>query len=346
MDRKERFSRQGSANHRVLQSAAVFMMAAIGMLAPARAELTILNGNYQVETYAQYQQQTVGGLVRYMTADSQGNVYIGHGASPSSVVVASEGSTSVLATGFGNLQGVEWTGGSSYGDFVYIANTYGQNIKKVDTSGNVSTFATLPYEPLVLALDGSGNYGNKLYAATRNSTRIYSINASGGVSQFANLGSLTDGFPLDIAIDPTGRYNGSMYVCLANVTNTNYQGILAIDPQGNVTQYRAGGYWGTHLVFDSTPEAVFGGDLFLGGGSAIKHLTPEGDIINLLLSDRYIEDFVFGADGALYVMEVTSSSTFNDTVTISKITAVPEPATLLLLGIGAMTALRSRKRNA
>lgn len=194
--------------------AVVCIITAAFLTPPAQADLTILNGNYQVQTYAQYQQQTVGGLVRYITTDNQGNVLVGHGDWPSSVVIASEGNASILTGGLSNVQGLEWTGGSSYGDFVYVANTGSSNIKKVDLSGNVTTFAALPDQPLVLALDTTGNYDNKLFTAAWRSTNIYRINESGSVSLFTNLSGITDGFPLDIAIDPTGRYNGSMYLSL------------------------------------------------------------------------------------------------------------------------------------
>ena len=340
MCKNKNLSIRVAGNHYSFKVIAVLTFAAILFVQQALCDLTMLDTNYTVEAFAEYQQESVGGLVRYMTADNTGKVYVGHGAATSSIVVASKDNVSVLAAGFNNIQGVEWAGGTSYGDNVYAAEVGTSSIVKVDASGSASTFRTLPEEPLVVALDKTGNYGNQLYAATRNSSRIYSIGESGSLSEFLNISTLTDGFPLDLAFDTTGRYNGYMYLSLMEVNNENYQGVLSIDPQGNVTQFKAGGYWGANLAFDTTSGLDFGGDLYVCGGAKIFQLTPEGNLIQFLTTDRIIQDFAFGSDGALYVMEVDSSSTYIDTVTISKITVVPEPCTLLLLGLGGLLIKR------
>ena len=340
MCKNRNHSNQGSGSYNYFSVIALTVCAAILLPGHAAGAITMLNTNYTVEAFAEYQQEAFGGLVRHMTTGDAGTVYIGHGAIPSSIVAATDDNVSILATGFNNIQGVEWTGGTSYGDNVYAAEVGTSSIVKVDTSGNASTFRPLPEQPLVVALDKTGNYGNQLYAATRNSSRIYSIGESGSLSEFLNISTLTDGFPLDLAFDTTGRYNGYMYLSLMEVNNENYQGVLSIDPQGNVTQFKAGGYWGANLAFDTTSGLDFGGDLYVCGGAKIFQLTPEGNLIQFLTTDRIIQDFAFGSDGALYVMEVDSSSTYIDTVTISKITVVPEPCTLLLLGLGGLLIKR------
>jgi len=132
-----------------------------------------------------------------------------------------------------------------------------------------------------------------------------------------------------------------MYLSLFDVSNEDYQGILSIDPQGNVSQFYAGGYWGNHIAFDTTAGSDFDGDLFIGGGSGLNRLTPAGEKIDFLTSNSFIRDFAFDVDGSLYVMEV---DTLTGPVTISKITILPEPASLLLLGFGALTACSHHRK--
>ena len=112
--------------------------------------------------------------------------------------------------------------------------------------------------------------------------------------------------------------------------------------QENVTQLLSKP--GVRIEFDTTAGADFGRDLYFCDGVTIKRITPEGDVTSLLSSDRYIQDFAFGWDGGLYVTEVDSSSTLIDTVTISKITVVPEPASLLLFGFGTLASCLHRRR--
>jgi len=327
----------------------LLLMGVIIMVQPVRGDLTIQSGNYQIETYAVYQQTSSGGRAKFITSDNAGNIYVTH--DEANLMIASNGSASVLASGFNNLQGIEWTGGTLYGDFLYAAEVDTHRIKQIDISGNVSTFASLSQQPIAIAHDSTGNYDNELFVATRSSSKIYGIDEFGSESEFLNIGALTDGSPLDLAFDSTGSYNGYMYMSLSEISNTNYQGILAVDPQGSVSQYMAlsgsMGYWGSHLAFDTTANLDFGGNLYFGGGGIIRGLTSQGNIFDLLQSDLSIRDFTFSSDGALYVLETETGSTASGNVTISKVTLVPEPTTLLLLSFGAITtSLQRHKRKA
>lgn len=318
----------------------VVFMAAV--CASAFGEITLLDNRYKVETVAVYNQGLYKGRVKYIAADAEGRVYLTH--DDSEMLVAENGVVSVLSTGFKNLQGVTWGGGTSFGNYAYAAEVNTRKIRKIDNQTNASTLVTLPQQPLLVAIDRTGNYGNQMYAATRNSTKIYSISNGGTFSEFVDLSALTGGWPFDMAFDTTGRFGGKLYISLSEVTNQNYWGILSVDTDGTVSPIGIGGYWGNTLDFDSTPDQSFGGDFYVAGGTGIYRVAPDQSYTQFLQVDGPLKDFTFGPDGSMYIVEVDSWSTLTGPVTISKVTLIPEPATLFLLGVGGFSLLKARKR--
>ena len=223
----QNLSNRVATNHPAFNVLTVLIFSVLLLVQHAIGEITMLNANYKVEPFAQYQLTASLGITRYITTDSSGGVYISH---DKLVHVTSDGSVSVLPSSFNNPQGITWGGGTSYDNFLYVTEAGTGSIKKVDSAGNVTTFRSLPEDPLAVVIDRYGNFGNKLYAGTWNSTILYSITESGGLSEFVDISALTDGNPCEITFDPTGRYNGYMYMTLWDVHNPNYQGILSIDP--------------------------------------------------------------------------------------------------------------------
>jgi sugar lactone lactonase YvrE len=131
----------------------------------------------------------------------------------------------------------------SVGNF-YVADTYNHKIKKIDTSGNVTTFAgssqgytggqgtTVQFSyPQGITIDSSDN----LYVADSGNNRIRKIDTSGNVTTIAgSIIGYTDGqgettrfgHPLGITIDSVGN----LYVA-----DTGNNRIRKITPSGNVT---------------------------------------------------------------------------------------------------------------
>jgi uncharacterized protein (TIGR03437 family) len=145
---------------------------------------------------------------------------------------------------------------------LYIADSGNSLIRKVDTTGTISTFASYPW-PMGVAVDGPGN----VYLIANNS--VYKLNSIGGGNRVAGNG--TGGYsgdggpasiaqlsnPLGLAVDASGTlyiaddYNGRLRKVSAGIITTvegggtgdggpgsfgqlNRPGTVARDSQGNV----------------------------------------------------------------------------------------------------------------
>ena len=175
---------------------------------------------------------------------------------------------------------------------LYIADASNHRIRKVDTSGNISTVAgtgtsgfggdggaateaTLNY-PRGVALDGAGN----LYIADRNNHRIRKVDTSGNISTVAGTG--TSGFggdggaataaqlsrPRGVAVDGSGN----LYIA----DDFNYR-IRKVDTSGNISTVAGTGTFG------------FGGD---GGAATAATLNAPGGVAvdgsgNLYIADTF-----------------------------------------------------------
>jgi Cep192 domain 4/NHL repeat len=142
---------------------------------------------------------------------------------------------------------------------LYIADAYNQRIRKVDTSGNISTVAgngTAGYsgdggpatsasllDPADVAPDGVGN----LYIADSDNSRIRKMDASGNISTVAGYGaaiSLGDGGPATSAglAGPRGvAVDGAGNLYIADTSN---QRIRKVDLGGIITTVAGNGTYG------------------------------------------------------------------------------------------------------
>jgi len=301
------------------------------------SELTVLDPGFQVEEYATY--QFINGRPKFIEMDSSDNLYVTHDGG-NLVRITTDTNNSILASGFQNLQGIDWGGGTSYGDFLYTAEVVTKRVNKIDVNGNDSTFTTLPDDPLSVEIDRQGNYNNQMYVGTRFSSRIYSVDNTGQSSVFKDFTSVSNNGSIDISFDPTGSFQGNMYVTLNQVSDVNFQGVLSVDPLGNVSQFFPGNFFGAYLEFDSTAALNFGGDLYFGSSGSVQRINPGGIGLGFLQSNLFIKDFIFGNDGAMYVLEVDAAPDLNGFATISRVSVIPEPISLFILGAGGLLLRR------
>ncbi len=163
----------------------------------------------------------------------------------------------------------------TYGN-LYIADTYNNEIKKIDTDGVTTTLLSMSAAPRQIAIDTAGN----LYVTTDDDTvEKLDTNASHSVLVSSGLNS-----PRGIAVDEEGNlYVADTYNSRIVIINTAGQMSTLVD---------------TGLAYPST-LAYADGALYIGDGSAVKKYTLErnrlvgtpssGDIgvndINLSASD-------------------------------------------------------------
>ena len=204
-----------------------------------------------------------------VAVDGSGNLYIADNFNHRIRKVDSSGNISTVAgngtrgytgdgvaataTGLRNPSGVALDGSGN----LYIVDTNNHRIRKVDSSGNISTVAgngTFGFSgdgaaatdarlqnPRGVAVDGSGN----LYIAARNNHRIRKVDASSGnISTVAGTGTAGfsgDGaaataaqlnFPQDMAVDGSGN----LYIA----DRSNYR-IRKVDSSGNISTVAGNG---------------------------------------------------------------------------------------------------------
>ncbi len=223
-----------------------------------------------------------------VAADGSGNVYIADTFNHRVRKVDSSGTISTFA-GTG-MRGFGGDGGSATSSMlalpvgvavdssgnVYIVDWFNHRVRKVDSSGNITTFAgsgTFPHNagfggdggsatssllssPRGVAVDGSGN----VYIADRTNNRVRKVDSSGTITTFAGTG--TSGFggdggsatssmlalPVGVAVDGSGNVyiadqgnnrirkvdsSGTISTILAAPAIDTPQGV-AVDGSGNV----------------------------------------------------------------------------------------------------------------
>ena len=174
---------------------------------------------------------------------------------------------------------------------LYIADWFDHRIRKVDSSGNISTVAGTGTQgfsgdgaaataaqldsPWDVAVDGSGN----LYIADRNNNRIRKVDSSGNISTVA--GSGTGGFSGDGAAATAARLQNPQGVALDGAGNlyiadAGNNRIRKVDSSGNISTVAGTGTGG------------FGGDS--GAATAAQLSEPSGGVALDGAGNLYIAD--------------------------------------------------------
>ena len=201
-----------------------------------------------------------------ITLDSSGNIYVADYGNHLIRKIDSSGNVTTLAgSGSSGSSNGNGTSASFYNPIgiavdsdgnVYVGDTGNNQIRKIDSSGNVTTLAGSEssgsedgqgtsasfYKPYGIAVDNSGN----IYVADAKNYRIRKIDSSGNVTTLAGSGSqgLVDGnsttasfdLPRGIAVDGSGN---------VYVGDTSNHLIRKIDSSGNVTTLAGNGIKGS-----------------------------------------------------------------------------------------------------
>jgi sugar lactone lactonase YvrE len=245
--------------------------------------------------------------------DTEGNLFIATSHSGSIYKIDQYGNTEIFAGGFSYPAGVAVDSDG----YVYVASgESSQSLYKVSPDGtNTSIFATGLYHSRDMIFDTAGN----LFVANGGDGTILKITQNGSVSTFLS-GYAGPGGPSGLEFDS----EGNLYFSVHN-PGTLYRS----NPDGDQVDLIASGLGLPHyLAFDDDDN------LFV--------TNPQGGTIIKVASDYsqsvFAEDFS-GQINAPYIgpngIAFWNSSLYVvDGSTIYKITPVPEPATMLLLGSG------------
>lgn len=300
---------------------------------------TLLDSNYQISTVASYSGNT--GRLASVTFDKNGNFYLAHNDSGLIYKVTTGGSTGVWASGFDHPGFMQWGTGTAYGDYLYVANTGTDEVLKVDHNGNKQYFTHVGYTPGGLAIDTAGNYGGMMYVGTDVLDKVYKVSTTGVVSVFSNYPYNQSGNTCNMAFDPGTEYGGKMYIATISTVDPQYAGIFSLSATGAPTRFSND--LGLAWKIDFGPSD-FDNNLF-----ASAMVTPAQDrwCIYRLDSQGHATEFFRGGNTTfsfygddMYIADFTS---FTNTTTVYKVSLIPEPVTILVLGLGAGAVLRSRK---
>jgi len=310
--------------------------------------LTLFDANYRFESFSIF---PAAGESRDLMFGADGALYVSYYnawlGQPQGSIYRTEGNNTATlwVDGLYRPYNMVWTGGTDYGDYYYLADAGTRDssphgdILRISPGGTASWFAKANInQPHAIAVDPTGRFGNHLWIATGAHDKVLEVLPDGSTRVAAYIGS-KQGTPYDMAFDTTGRYGQDLYIATNYLDDPSISGVLWMDPDDNVQRFAEAIVEAYSLAFDEM--GYFGNDLFvrgvaLGDGrkDVVYRVAPDGSITPFA---HFTGDFTFGPDGMMYAYEREYGMS-----TIYRIMPIPEPGTLLLLGMGACAIARRR----
>jgi hypothetical protein len=285
-----------------------------------------------------------------MVFDDDGNLYVTQYTTQpygcSIWRITPERAVSKFAGGIDTLRGIEWGGGTAFGN--YLFGTLYDEIIRIGLDKTISTFADFSppkHCPHSIRIDRTGRYGGYLYSGTGCIDHTYKVSPIGTVTLFSDFPGWTNGGgPYDIDFDLGTDYGGLMYMATGfGPDNPQVSGVFALEPDGKASRFAEGIVAAYFVAFDRI--GYFNTEMFVVGTPSFSQpatlwrLHPDGTGVEFAQGTISTPlGLAFGPNGAMYIAEYSSQS---ETVTISVI--IPEPATLMLFGCGLLCLLRRRR---
>lgn len=277
-----------------------------------------------------------------------------------------------------------WAASFAQTQVLYVGDSGDGTIKRVDLSGNVSTYATGFSNIYGLAGDASGN----LYISSTTTHKVVMIDPSKNVSDYATnflgtsnlLGMTFDtagnlfvadvsagvykvlpggsaslwatgmSYPRDVAFNNSG--------VLYAVGGYNPMSMYSIASNGTATLFasQAASAGFQSIAFDSADKAYVG-----GSNSTFYYITTSG-VVSSYLDGQNVTDVVYAGNGTFYFLAggslyrdaagniSTLATGFSNATSLALVTAVPEPTTTAavigVLALATVGCARLRRRGA
>jgi hypothetical protein len=307
-------------------------LALVGLFVTAESAmgLEVLSAGYRVETYATYSCPEMLYAPRGLVFDRDWNLYLSQWQNYRSKGAVFRMTNEKSFTRWLEIPGtprrIVWTGGTDYGQFLYVTDATLHEIMRIGLDGKVSTFCPLRGGPHSLALDPTGSYGGRLYVATRAPDHIYSISQTGKAQMFSRFPGSVPGGHADLTFDPGTDYGGFMYVAVecGKCPAGAFGGLFRIDQNGKDARFAPEAVSVMNVLID--PYGPFKRKMFVSAKSkysqpyySIWRVEPDGKISEFAVATLgdHLFTFTFGPHGAMYVPEYSADKKI---VVINRIT--------------------------